>query len=162
MPPFPIDVLDSSESPNIYITSPTNAAPSHYSSLSALNTSSLHSLHSLSPSSSPTTADFPSHSHSPHALSRQHSYQHVPYDTQALHGHGHPLGHLPSARYEHAINTPLPPSPVPLDPFGEDLHGRPGNTKRQRTNAPPPSRSELRGQCQCRRPRSIEALVARA
>lgn len=144
--PFPQDLLESSESPNILVTSPTNPmAPTHFPSLSSLSNPSLHSLHSLSPSSSPTAAEFPSHTHTPHTLSRQQSFQHMPYDTGAgsmHHPHAHQhhaaaaaaaMGHgVSTARYETALSTPLPPSPGPgMDAFGDDI-GR-GSAKRQRT-----------------------------
>ena len=79
VPPFPNDLLEASESPNIYVTSPT--ATSRYPPPLSMN---LHSLHTMnSPNSSPTAADFPSshmhhgHPHQPHSLSRQHSFQHI-------------------------------------------------------------------------------------
>lgn len=136
---FPPELLDSNDSPNILVTSPTNPLPhhhSHYPSLGSLsNNPSLHSLHSLSPSSSPTAAEFPSHTHTPHTLSRQQSFQHLP-TTYEMHPHGHMTHGVSTARYETALSTPLPPSPGPggLDPFasGDDLHGR-GSAKRQRT-----------------------------
>ncbi|CAL1713993.1 unnamed protein product [Somion occarium] len=92
-PNFPQDLLDSNDSPNILVTSPTNPLPhqhhSHYPSLGSLSSNpSLHSLHSLSPSSSPTAAEFPSHTHTPNTLSRQQSYQHMP-PTYEMHPHGH-------------------------------------------------------------------------
>ena len=119
------------------VTSPTHAmAASHFPSLSSLSNPSLHSLHSLSPSSSPTAAEFPSHTHTPHNLSRQQSFQHIPYESAAsMHAHphhAHALGHgVSTARYETALTTPLPPSPGPggLDAFGDDR----GSAKRQRT-----------------------------
>ena len=141
--PFPSDILDSGESPNIYVTSPQSSAPqtSHFPSLSSIQTSSLHSLHSISPSSSPTAPDFPSHTHTPHTLSRQHSYQHIPYDGGLHHAHSqshhaphhahhHSQQHHHTLRYDSAaIATPLPPSPGP-GPM--DYDERVG-AKRQRT-----------------------------
>ncbi|CCM01107.1 uncharacterized protein FIBRA_03155 [Fibroporia radiculosa] len=129
---FPSDILEPTESPNIYITSPTSAGPhGHFSGLSL--SGSLHSLHTVSPGSSPTAAEFPSHAHTPNTLSRQHSFQHLPpYDTSAP-LHAHALGHgVSSARYETALSTPLPPSP------GVDLSDDP-RAKRQRTGPPPTS-----------------------
>lgn len=126
--PFPADLLDANDSPNIMITSPTSTGMhSHFPpSLSSLsNNPSLHSLHSLSPGSSPTAPEFPSHNHTPHNLSRQHSFQHVPDYGPPMHGH-HGMN---TSRYDSAIATPLPPSPGPMDVF-EDAQGR----KRQRTN----------------------------
>ncbi|THH08909.1 hypothetical protein EW146_g8841, partial [Bondarzewia mesenterica] len=84
--PFPADLIESSDSPNIYITSPTMTVPSHAFPPPSMQSLSNPSLHSLSPGSSPTAPDFPahvhshthphSHSHTPHTLSRQHSFQH--------------------------------------------------------------------------------------
>ncbi|RPD73133.1 hypothetical protein L226DRAFT_465877 [Lentinus tigrinus ALCF2SS1-7] len=148
--PFPTDILES-DSPNIYVTSPQNSAPaaSHFPSLSSLPTSGLHQLHSISPSSSPTTADFPSHTHTPHTLSRQHSYQHIPYDgmhhAHSHHTH-HPQHHHPhhahhnmhAGRYDsQAIGTPLPPSPGPQMDYDERL-----GAKRHRPN---PTSSSIPG-----------------
>ncbi|KZT68659.1 hypothetical protein DAEQUDRAFT_313923 [Daedalea quercina L-15889] len=110
-----------------------------------------HSLHSLgtSPGSSPTTADFPHHAHggahhSHHhsqshtpasSLSRQHSFQHLPYESAAMHSHQHHGSHghaYGSGRYggdaPAPLSTPLPPSPGPMD-----LDERVGGAKRQRT-----------------------------
>ncbi|KAI0326249.1 hypothetical protein GY45DRAFT_1259307 [Cubamyces sp. BRFM 1775] len=146
--PFPTDILETGESPNIYVTSPTSSAPhtSQFPPLSSLPNGGLHSLHSLSPSSSPTTAEFPSHTHTPHTLSRQHSYQHIPsYDgmhhaqshhTHHAHHHAHHhqahqahhgLHGVSTARYESALTTPLPPSPGPME-FDDRI-----GAKRQRT-----------------------------
>ena len=136
-----MDILDSTESPNIYVTSPQSAAPptSHFPSLSV---GGLHSLHSISPGSSPTAPEFPSHVHTPHSLSRQHSYQHMPYDGgmhPPHHGSHHPHPHhahhsphhslqgMSAARFDSAMATPLPPSPGPLD------YDERGGAKRQRT-----------------------------
>jgi len=133
--PFPNDILEASESPNIYITSPSSTGPhGHFPPSLSLSSSSLHSLHSLSPSSSPTAAEFPSHTHTPNTLSRQHSFQHLQYESAAS-IHAHSLGHgVSTARYETALSTPLPPSPGAMD--FDDPHGRLG-AKRQRTNAAP-------------------------
>jgi len=126
---FPQDLLDSEQSPNIYITSPTSAGPprSFPPPLTTnLNSQSLHSMQSLSsPNSSPTTADFPNQMqmHPPSAppLSRQHSYQQMAYA---------------NSRAEPATSTPLPPSPgsgsMDLFESGEAGDGR-IKTKRQRT-----------------------------
>ncbi|KAF8875593.1 hypothetical protein CPB84DRAFT_1838755 [Gymnopilus junonius] len=71
--------VQASESPNIYITSPT--ATSRYPPPLSMN---MHSMHSMgSPNSSPTAVDFPSshmhhgHPHHFHSLLRQHSFQHI-------------------------------------------------------------------------------------
>lgn len=119
------------------------------------NSASLHSLHSLSPGSSPTAADFPpSHTHTPHSLSRQHSFQHQHvHQDYGQHAHPHPHSHshlVSNARYESGssgggsggtaggagagggtggMNASLPASPGPIDAFSEDAQGR----KRQRT-----------------------------
>ncbi|KAF7794975.1 hypothetical protein EIP86_006118 [Pleurotus ostreatoroseus] len=133
--PFPTDLLEPHDSPNIMVTSPTASGMPHFPPLHSLSNPSLHSLHSLSPGSSPTAPEFPSHSHTPHTLSRQHSFQHIPEYTAppppppgAMHGHGH--GHLVStARYEQGgLPGPLPPSPGPMDAFDDSQ-----NRKRQRT-----------------------------
>jgi hypothetical protein len=121
LPPFPADLADPDESPNLYVTQPTTIAISAHSPFPPSALSNAASLHSLSPASSPTTADFPTtahiHSHS-HSLSRQHSFPHT-------HVHSHaPYG--------------TSPSPVPMD--FEDAQGR----KRQRTaggGVPPPPAS---------------------
>lgn len=73
---------------------------------------SFHNLHSFSPSSSPTTTDFPPssahHGHAAaHSLPRTHSLQHIPYDTNG----GYAAHGVSTARYESALTTPLPPSP---------------------------------------------------
>ncbi|CAA7265168.1 unnamed protein product [Cyclocybe aegerita] len=106
VPQFPQELLESSESPNIYITSPT--ATSRFPPPLSMN---LHAIHNLnSPSSSPTTADFPSHSHHqhPHSLSRQHSFQHVAGSNY---------------RGESTSSTPLPSSPgsgsISMDMFDD-------------------------------------------
>ncbi|OCH86530.1 hypothetical protein OBBRIDRAFT_737805 [Obba rivulosa] len=128
--PFPSDILDAGDSPNIFVTSPNSQFPP---SLSSLSNPSLHSLHSLSPSSSPTAAEFPSHTHTPHTLSRQHSFQHMPYDPAPPYAHAHAHGLVSTARYETALATPLPPSPGPLD--FDDAPAR-VSAKRQRTAQP--------------------------
>ncbi|KAI0758581.1 HSF-type DNA-binding-domain-containing protein [Irpex lacteus] len=124
--PFPHDILDNHESPNILVTSPTaSVLHSQYQPplQSLSNNASLHSLHSLSPGSSPTAPEFPSsHSHTPHSLSRQHSFQHI----QDYGQHSHLVS---NARYESgAMSATLPPSPASGDMF-DDAQGR----KRQRT-----------------------------
>ncbi|KAI0676113.1 HSF-type DNA-binding-domain-containing protein [Trametes maxima] len=143
---FPTDILETGDSPNIYVTSPTSSAPqaSHFPSLSSLPAGGLHSLHSLSPASSPTAAEFPSHAHTPHSLSRQHSYQHMPsYDSmhtshhphshhahhthQHAHHHHHGMHGVAPGRYDTSLTTPLPPSPGSMD-FDDRM-----GSKRQRT-----------------------------
>ncbi|KAH9964407.1 HSF-type DNA-binding-domain-containing protein [Russula compacta] len=117
--PFPADLADPDESPNIYVTQPTTIAISAHTPFPPSALSNAASLHSLSPASSPTTAEFPTnahiHSHSL-SLSRQHSFPHT-----------HPHSHPPYC---------TSPSPVPMD--FEDAQGR----KRQRTTGagiPPPT-----------------------
>lgn len=117
--PFPTDLADPDESPNIYVTQPTTIALSAHTPFPPSALSNAASLHSLSPASSPTTADFPHlHTH-PHSLSRQHSFP-----------HNHTHSHTPYG---------TSPSPVPMD--FEDAQGR----KRQRTTCggvpPPPASS---------------------
>ncbi|KAH9930260.1 HSF-type DNA-binding-domain-containing protein [Fomitopsis serialis] len=151
--PFPADLLEP-DNPNIYITSPNSATP-HAGGGGFLPSLSMsgpahahtlhhtHSLHSLgaSPGSSPTTADFPHHAHggahhSHHhsqshtpasSLSRQHSFQHLPYESAAMHSH-HGSASGGGAHHSYAGRTPLPPSPGPMD-----LDERVGGAKRQRT-----------------------------
>ncbi|KAI0297477.1 HSF-type DNA-binding-domain-containing protein [Multifurca ochricompacta] len=114
--PFPVELADPDESPNIYVTQPTIAISPH-TPFPASALSSAASLHSLSPASSPTTADFSPTAHihpHTHSLSRQHSFPHThaPYGTS--------------------------PSPVSMD--FDDAQGR----KRQRTaggGVPPPPAS---------------------
>ncbi|KAI0364680.1 hypothetical protein BV20DRAFT_955707 [Pilatotrama ljubarskyi] len=168
--PFPTDILDNGESPNIYVTSPTSSAPptSHFPSLSSLPNSGLHSLHSLSPGSSPTTAEFPSHhtqhqhahAHTPHSLSRQHSYQHIPsYDGSGMHAppppaathhahshHAHQHPHAHAHQHQHPHHHPhhgmhgvstaryenALATPLPPSPGPMDFEDRIG-AKRQRT-----------------------------
>lgn len=119
VPPFPADLLDSIESPNIYITSPTSSTarfPPPPLSMGGLG----HSMHSVSsPNSSPTAADFPTHLHHhnghSHSLSRQHSFQHI--------------------SFSRGDSSPMPPSPgsITMELFdeGSDENGR-GSVKRQR------------------------------
>ncbi|KZT07187.1 uncharacterized protein LAESUDRAFT_118497 [Laetiporus sulphureus 93-53] len=130
--PFPNDILEPCESPNIYITSPTNGPQAHFQPAPlSMGSASLHSLHSISPGSSPTAPDFPqhAHAHTPH-LSRQHSFQHIPYESAAS-----MVGHVSHARYEPALSTPLPPSPGAME-FSEDAARL--AAKRQRTGVGEP------------------------
>lgn len=111
--PFPQDLLEASNSnPNILVTGPgssisTSASPAPPSTSSSnsgvppslsLPSMSNHSF-SLSPASSPTVGDFPTGSNN-RSLSRQSSFQHS-YDPAS------------NIRYDSALTTPLPPSPVP-------------------------------------------------
>jgi hypothetical protein len=119
LPPFPPDLLESSDSPNIYITSPTST--SRYPPPLSMN---IHGLQNMSsPSSSPTAADFPAshmhHGHGQHTLSRQHSF-HMNYQRDGT------------------SSTPLPSSPgsISMDLFDDGTGDPPpsgrGSTKRQR------------------------------
>lgn len=76
VPPFPSELLDS-ESPDIYITSPT--ASTSGSRFPPPLSTNMHSIHSHSPNSSPTTTEFPHHQQGQQhtSLSRQHSFQQV-------------------------------------------------------------------------------------
>ncbi|KAH9479279.1 Heat shock factor protein 4 [Psilocybe cubensis] len=116
LPQFPSELLDS-DSPNIYITSPTST--SRYPPPLSMN---MHTMHTLnSPNSSPTAADFPSHMHHGHALSRQHSFQHVN-----------------GFRGDSTSSTPLPSSPGSIsmelfdDGSSDNIPSGRGSTKRQR------------------------------
>ncbi|KAA1470262.1 hypothetical protein DENSPDRAFT_679744 [Dentipellis sp. KUC8613] len=134
--PFPADILEPSDNPNIFVTSPNMTVPSHgLAPMSTLSSASA-SLHSLSPASSPTTSDFPahahhhahhSHSHTPHSLSRQQSFH---YDGPAA-----PAHHL-HGRYDTPLSTPLPPSPGPSQgAAGQQMDFDERGGKRQRTAA---------------------------
>jgi hypothetical protein len=118
VPPFPAEALESGDSPNIYITSPTSATPSRFPPPLSMNFSSqsLQSLHSISsPGSSPTQSeDYGPHHHvHPHTLSRQHSF------------------------YRSENGAGVPPSPVPGDEMiGDEGGAEPvGRQKRQRTSS---------------------------
>ncbi|KAI0685848.1 HSF-type DNA-binding-domain-containing protein [Cytidiella melzeri] len=139
--PFPSDILENHESPNILVTSPNASSVIHSQYQTPLqslsNNPSLHSLHSLSPGSSPTAPDFPSshntnahthaHAHTPHSLSRQHSFQHV--QDYGHHHHSHNTNNNNNTSNNNSnSNNALPPSPGPGDSF-DDAGGR----KRQRT-----------------------------
>ncbi|KIL69023.1 hypothetical protein M378DRAFT_69691 [Amanita muscaria Koide BX008] len=86
LPPFPPDLLES-ESPNIYVTSPTTATSSRFPpplSISNLTGGAIHVHSGNTPDSSPTATDFHSHHHHHHHnqhghpnLSRQQSIQHI-------------------------------------------------------------------------------------
>ena len=147
--PFPADLIEPSDSPNIYVTSPTMTVPSHAypppsgppsPSMQSLSTAS---LHSLSPGSSPTAPDFPAHIHThplPHQHTHQqhqhqhphhhhHSHHHSPHTLSRQHSFQHPYAD-PHLRYDAPLATPLPPSPGPGGAVDFDyLQGR----KRQRT-----------------------------
>jgi len=120
VPPFPADLVESIESPNIYITSPTSST-ARFPPPPPLSMGGLaHSMHSVSsPNSSPTAADFPTHLHHhnghSHSLSRQQSFQHM--------------------SFSRGDSSPMPPSPgsITMDLFdeGSEENGR-GSVKRQR------------------------------
>ena len=91
VPPIPLDLLDSADSPNIYVTSPSSSSASRFAPPPlSMNSMNLHTIHGMSsPTSSPTTNEFPfshphhvSHhghahgGHGAHPLSRQHSFHH--------------------------------------------------------------------------------------
>ncbi|TFK19948.1 hypothetical protein FA15DRAFT_153107 [Coprinopsis marcescibilis] len=127
---FPQELVEA-DSPNIYITSPTATTSRYPPPLTMnINNPTLHTMHSMSPNSSPTAADFPTHlphhqpqhhSHHqhqlhPHTLSRQHSFQH-------LNGYG--------ARGDSSSSTPLPSSPGSgsMDLMDDFEHGRASNKR---------------------------------
>ncbi|KAJ3502576.1 hypothetical protein NMY22_g18540 [Coprinellus aureogranulatus] len=131
---FPTDLLDQSENPNIYITSPTATTSRYPPPLSMnLSTPSLH-MHSMnSPSSSPTAADFPSqmqHHQPHHPISRQHSFQHLS-----------SYGRDPGATNGTTSSTPLPGSPGSghMDLFDDVDSGRGGISSLKRPRLDPSS-----------------------
>ena len=121
MPNFPTDLLEPNDTLPIFVTAPVPSNQyNNYTSMPYSTGNS--SLTSLSPNSSPTTADFPSHPHA-HTLSRTHSLQHLNY--------GDAYGQTITTRYD-ATGMSLTQSSA-LDPFDTDSdHGR----KRQRTGPP--------------------------
>ncbi|KJA28225.1 hypothetical protein HYPSUDRAFT_62614 [Hypholoma sublateritium FD-334 SS-4] len=147
VPPFPTELLEAAESPNIYITSPTST--SRYPP--PLATMGMHTMHTLgSPNSSPTAADFPApqqqqqqqhqqhhaqQQQHPHALSRQHSFQHPHGGFRGDAGGGAGSGSGPPGQ-----QGQQPPSPgsalAPMDLFDDGgAHDAPsgrGSAKRQR------------------------------
>jgi hypothetical protein len=124
VPPIPLDLLDSSESPNIYVTSPSSSNASRFAPPPlSMNSMNLHTIHGVSsPTSSPTTNDFP-FSHTHHVSLHGHGHGH------GHHGHGahpHPLSRQHSFHRPHngisisgrtdrssTSSTPLPSSPSP-------------------------------------------------
>ncbi|KAF8159287.1 HSF-type DNA-binding-domain-containing protein [Crassisporium funariophilum] len=146
VPQFPQDLLETADSPNIYVTSPTATSSSRFPPPLSMN---MHSIHSLnSPNSSPTTADFPSsHSHHSHALNHHAHQQQQQQQHHHPHHHQHP-GHLSRQHSFHHVgypradnssaSTPLPSSPgsITMDMFDDGSCEPPpsgrGSTKRQR------------------------------
>lgn len=135
---FPSDLLETTDSPNIYITSPSISTSRFQPPPLSMGMNIMHSLNS--PNSSPTTSDFQGgghyHHQQPHHAHHGH-HQH--------HGHSRPHG-FPSGNgggngYSRTgdsnSSTPLPSSPgsISMDLFDDgscDLPpGRP-STKRQR------------------------------
>lgn len=127
MPPFPNDLLDSSDNPNIFVTSAQGA--SRYPPPLSMNMGNppMHSMHHTmsSPNPSPTNSEFPtSHVHPsqqhPQPLSRQHSFQHISY-----------------SRGDGANPSPMPsssPGSISMDLYDNSDAGDVGriSTKRQR------------------------------
>lgn len=119
VPPIPLDLLDSSESPNIYVTSPPSSCASRFAPPPlSMNSMNLHTIHGMSsPTSSPTTNEFPfSHAHhvshhghahgghGAHPLSRQHSFHHQQNGSIAISGR---------TDRSSTSSTPLASSPSP-------------------------------------------------
>ena len=136
---FPSDLLEASDSPNIYVTSPSVSTSRFQPPPLSMGMNIMHSLNS--PNSSPTASDFqggghyhqqhhghhPQHHHGQH--SRQHGFQS---------GGGGSGGNGYSRTGDSSSSTPLPSSPgsISMDLFDDgccDLppSGRP-STKRQR------------------------------
>jgi hypothetical protein len=103
VPPFSLDLLDSAESPNIYITSPNSSSASRFPPPLSMN---IHSIHGLnSPTSSPTTSDFP-HSHvHPHPHAHAHSHSHNHSHSHSAHHGAHPLSRQHSFHHPHSAST---------------------------------------------------------
>ncbi|KAL4263613.1 HSF family protein [Pleurotus pulmonarius] len=129
LPPFPNDLLDSSDNPNIFVTSAQGA--SRYPPPLSMNMGNppMHSMHHTmtSPNPSPTNSEFPaSHVHPsqhPQPLSRQHSFQHISY-----------------SRGDGANPSPMPsssPGSISMDLYDNSDAGDVGriSTKRQRMAA---------------------------
>jgi hypothetical protein len=140
VPPFPTDMFsdlsNAGDNPNIYITSPTT--PSRYPPPLSINfNQSLQSMQS--PSSSPTSTDFP-HSHHTHSsLSRQHSYQHVGFGAGAQPSSS-------SALPTDASDTANASSPSAMEGVYEDDSGSAGGLNGTQASGP-------RGSAGVKRPR---------
>ena len=171
MPPFPADIADPDESPNIYVTQPTSFP------LSALPNAA--SLHTLSPASSPTATDFPPtghiHNHQ-HSLSRQHSFPHN-------HTHSHaPYGTSPSPvpmdfedaqgrKRQRTVGGGVPPPPAssagtngvsPATPVGVGADGTKQRLARARSDSAPLGYNNFGSSWTATRPRSGSGLAVRA
>ena len=135
---FPADLLETADSPNIYITSPSISTSRFQPPPLSMGMNIMHSLNS--PNSSPTTSDFQGggqhyhhqqhHGHHHHTHSRQHGFP------SGNGGGGGGNGY--SRTGDSSSSTPLPSSPgsISMDLFDDgscDLppSGRP-STKRQR------------------------------
>jgi hypothetical protein len=111
---FPMELLEPSDNPPIFVTSPPE--PSFQQAYPYFGISP------ISPSSSPTSAEFPV-SNGAHGLR-------LSLDPLAQ------SSTSPAARYDSALTTPLPPSPSALSTGFNDImgDGRPTGSKRQRVD----------------------------
>ncbi|KAF9454441.1 hypothetical protein P691DRAFT_656117 [Macrolepiota fuliginosa MF-IS2] len=116
VPPFPTDLFtdpnsNAGDNPNIYITSPTSSSARYPPPLSINFNQPLQSIQS--PSSSPTSTDFPhNHQHHTHpSLSRQHSFQHVGFSSGGQSGNGGG----PASRAPETGDTTTPSSPSGME-----------------------------------------------
>jgi hypothetical protein len=138
---FPPDLLETADSPNIYITSPSISTSRFQPPPLSMGMNIMHSLNS--PNSSPTTSDFQGghyhhqqHAHHGHHPQQQHHHAHSrQHGFQSGNGGG---GSGYSRTGDSNSSTPLPSSPgsISMDLFDDgscDLppSGRP-STKRQR------------------------------
>src|ERR1700761_5787353 len=144
---FPMELLDGGDNPPIFITSPASNS-THYPTAGG-SVDSLYAMHSLSPTSSPTTSDFPHLSPQrglslPHITTlptydQQHQQQHqhqqmTPTHTQNQNQNHVRLGSLSSNRgYGDA---PSSPSPLNTPISGPEDEGA-FRVKRQRTTPSP-------------------------
>ena len=130
---FPSDLLETADSPNIYITSPSISTSRFQPPPLSMGMNIMHSLNS--PNSSPTTSDFQGgggHYHQHHGHHPQQQHHHAQHSRQHGGGNGY------SRTGDSSSSTPLPSSPgsISMDLFDDgscDLpaSGRP-STKRQR------------------------------
>ncbi|KAL0954064.1 hypothetical protein HGRIS_005214 [Hohenbuehelia grisea] len=113
MPPFPADLLEGTDNPNIYITSPSAGSRYAPPSLSMNLGGPVHPMHhSLSsPGSSPTGTEFPTHAHTRphHSLSRQHSFQHVSFSRGGDGTAGSPMPQSPGSLTMDLFDSGDPP-----------------------------------------------------